>query len=127
MNKTPLLQSCLNPFNPSKFINIHLLLTISIQNQLFCCENIRIDHTLQAIQYEKVNSPCLKGKYGYHYLGEFSNTLFVVFGAERVKQSLITSMGEELVEAIAQTREQNTSCGLEWRASSFTIVQTRLI
>ena len=28
---------------------------------------------------------CLKGKYGYH-LGEFSNTSFVVFGAERVNK-----------------------------------------
>ena len=29
----------------------------------------------------------LKGKYG-HYLGESSNTSFVVFGAERVKRNL---------------------------------------
>ena len=45
-----------------------------------------IDHTLQAIQYEKLNSPKLfKRKDGYH-LGKFSNTSFVVFGAERVKR-----------------------------------------
>ena len=48
----------LNSFSPIKFINIHLL-TISIQNQLFCCENIGIDHALQTIQYEKLNSPKL--------------------------------------------------------------------
>ena len=46
-------------FSPSKFINIYILLTISIQNKLFCCENIIIDHTLQAIRYEKLNSPKL--------------------------------------------------------------------
>ena len=69
---------------PASLINIHLLLTISVQNQLFCCENMGIDHTLQAIQYEKLNAhKLLKGKYIYH-LGEFRNTSFVVFGAERV-------------------------------------------
>ena len=49
----------LNPSRPSKFINVHLLFTISIQNQLFCCENIGIDYILQAIQYEKLHSPKL--------------------------------------------------------------------
>ena len=44
----------------ASLINIHLLLTISVQNQLFCCENMGIDHTLQAIQYEKLNPPKLK-------------------------------------------------------------------
>ena len=44
---------CLKSFSPSRFINIYLLLTIcqwaSIQNiKLFCCENIGIEHTLQA-------------------------------------------------------------------------------
>ena len=52
-------QDLVNPFSPSKFISINLLLTISIQNQLFCCENIGIDHTLQAIKYEKPISPKL--------------------------------------------------------------------
>ena len=44
-----------------------------------------MDHTLQAFQYENQSSPKLfKGKvYGCH-LGEFSNTSFVVFWAERV-------------------------------------------
>ena len=35
----------------------------------------------------KILSNCLKGKYGYH-LREFSDTSFVVFGTERVKQTL---------------------------------------
>ena len=43
----------------ASLINIHLLPTISVQNQLFCCENMGIDHTLQAIQYEKLNPPKL--------------------------------------------------------------------
>ena len=44
--------------------------------------------TLQAIQYEKLNSPKLfKRKYRFH-LGEFSNTSFAVSEAERVKKPL---------------------------------------
>ena len=35
-----------NPFSPSKFINIYFLLTISIQNKIFCCENKGIDYIL---------------------------------------------------------------------------------
>ena len=30
-----------------------------MHNKLFCCENIGLDHTLQAIQYEKKNNPKL--------------------------------------------------------------------
>ena len=48
-----------NPFSPSKFINIYLLLTIPIQNKLLCCENIGIGHILYVIQCEKKNSPKL--------------------------------------------------------------------
>ena len=46
-----------------------------------------IDHTLQAIQYNKRNSPKLfKRKYGYHLRElEFSNISIVVFGAEKVE------------------------------------------
>ena len=32
---------------------------IRIQNKLFCCENIGIDHTLQTVQNEKLDSPKL--------------------------------------------------------------------
>ena len=77
----------LNSFSRNKFINIHLLLTVKIQNELIFCENIGIDHTLQAIQYEKKKSPKLfkrTGRIGY-CLGQLSNTSFVVFGAERVE------------------------------------------
>ena len=68
--------SLFNPFNSRKFINVYLLLTIPIQNKLFRCENIGIDHILQAIQYKKNLPNCLKGKYRY-LLGEFSNTFVV--------------------------------------------------
>ena len=38
--------TCINLFSPSVFSNIYILLfTVSIQNKLFCCENIEIDHT----------------------------------------------------------------------------------
>ena len=77
------LQDNLNPFRSSMFISIYLLLTLSIQNKCLCCENIRTDHIVQAFQYEKRHFPKLfKGKYGHH-LGDFSNTSFFVFGAER--------------------------------------------
>ena len=33
------------PFQPTKFANIYLLLTISIQNKINYCKNIGIDHT----------------------------------------------------------------------------------
>ena len=46
----------LNPFGPSKFINIHLLFTTSTQHRLFCCENLEINHKLHVVQYEKLNS-----------------------------------------------------------------------
>ena len=76
-----------NPFNPSQFINIHLLLTVSIQNQLFCCENIEYDHTLQATKYEKLSSPKLFKRKAWISFRRISNTSFVVFGAEKVKKS----------------------------------------
>ena len=41
--------SFINSFSTSHFINTNLLITISIQIRLFCCENIGIDHMLQAI------------------------------------------------------------------------------
>ena len=57
-----------NPFTPRQFINTYLLLKISIQNRLFCYENLGIDHTLQAIQYQKQNSPKLiKRKVWIHF------------------------------------------------------------
>ena len=61
---------------PSTLPVSYLLLIISIQNQLSCCENIGIDHTLQAIQYEKQILP--------NCLGKFSNLSLVMFGVERV-------------------------------------------
>ena len=36
-------------------VYVYLFLTISIPNKLFCCENMGINHKLQAIQYEKKN------------------------------------------------------------------------
>ena len=36
-------------FSHSSFINVYLLITISIQNKLFCCENTVADHTLQTV------------------------------------------------------------------------------
>ena len=41
----------------SRFINVSLLATISIKIKLFCYENVKVDHTLQAICKE--NSPKL--------------------------------------------------------------------
>ena len=44
---------------------MYLLLSISIQNKLFCCENIAIDNTLQDFQHEKQILPkCLKESVG---------------------------------------------------------------
>ena len=73
-----------SPFNPSNFINI-CLLTVSKQNMLYC-EKVGIDHTVHLCNMKrKILSKCLKGKYGYH-LREFSDTSFIVFGAERVNK-----------------------------------------
>ena len=61
-----------------QYINIHPLLTISIQNMFFCCENIGADHTLQdQILITKFSQNYLNRKYGY-YLGEFSNSSSVI-------------------------------------------------
>ena len=68
--------------------NIYLLLTISIQNRLFCYESVGIDHTLQVIQYEnQILQNCLKlkGNCGHH-IGKDSNASFVTFEAERVNR-----------------------------------------
>ena len=40
-----ILEPVFNSFSPSKFTNIYLLLTTSIKNKVFCCENVEIDHT----------------------------------------------------------------------------------
>ena len=57
-----------NPFSSSKLINIYPLLTISIQHKLFCWGNKRIDHTLQAIQYEKLNYSPFQPQQIYQHL-----------------------------------------------------------
>ena len=79
-------RTVVNPFSPGKFMNIYLLLTISIQNRSFRFENMGIDHTLPAIHYEKKNSPKLFLRNVWPWLGEFGNTSFVVIGAEMVKK-----------------------------------------
>ena len=57
-----------NPFSPSKFIKTCLLLTASIQKQLFGRENRGIHHTLQATQYKEKNySKLFKRKVQYDY------------------------------------------------------------
>ena len=40
-------------FSPSKSISTYLLLAISLQNRLFCWENVGIDHTLTSYPIEK--------------------------------------------------------------------------
>ena len=50
------------PLNPSKIINVHLLFTVSLQNKLFCCQNIGIDHTCKLSNMKKNILPnCSKG------------------------------------------------------------------
>ena len=39
------------PLTDWQFINIYILLTISMQSVLFCCENIGTDRTLQVIKH----------------------------------------------------------------------------
>ena len=80
----------LYPFSPSKFIDIYILLKISIQSNLFCCGNIGKDFAIASFHIQRKSLPnCLKGKYGYH-LGEFSNISFVVFGAGTVRANVET-------------------------------------
>ena len=73
----------------ASLFNVHVLLTISIQNMLFCVKKVGIDQTPQAKVKRKILSNCLTGKYGYHS-GEFSNDFnssFVVFGTKKIKLS----------------------------------------
>ena len=40
------IQTPVSGLSPGNYINNYLLLTISIQTKLFCCENVGIDHAL---------------------------------------------------------------------------------
>ena len=46
-----------NPFRPSHFINIYLLLTTLTQNYLFSYEHERVDHTQLLVKDELLISP----------------------------------------------------------------------
>ena len=48
-----------NPFSPSQFISMSILLTLSTQNKLFGNDNKVNNHTQQFILEEKQNSPNL--------------------------------------------------------------------
>ena len=78
MEQVFILCTTFNPFSPASLINIYLLLTISIQNKLFCCENIGSDHTLQAIQYEKQVLQTF-------FKESMDTSYFAMFRAERLK------------------------------------------
>ena len=51
---------------------------------MFCCANIVINHTLQAIQYEKKKSPKLFKRKVWMPFRRIYQHLFVMFGAEEV-------------------------------------------
>ena len=76
-----------NPFSPSQLISVLFLLTLSTQNNLFGNENIVNDHTRQSISKMKNNIlPTSSQRHYRDSLGEFCNTSYGVFGAERVKE-----------------------------------------
>ena len=81
-----------NPFSPSQFISVYVLLLLYTQNKLFGNENKANDHILSqhfiSKMRNKILPSCLQGNY-CDSLGEFSNTSHMhgMFGAERMFKS----------------------------------------